>query len=667
MKPTISIITQYAWSSTFLVKQLEHIFGELFTITCHASDTVPIHPLYNADLILLHEPSALIEMQPYIRCKAPLLLMRRTISADACEKLKTIPPGTKTAVVNINSYMAHETMTNIYQLGINTLELLPWAPDMKTSFPDVSWVITHRKYDFLPSLDVPMTIIGSRIITADVIMDILSYFNMDMKTIDCVFSNYLPMVPNFLKGVQTLLENNKFLSLQWRLLYDKLEHAVAVLSEDQRITSYNTHFSKLIPPPSRQPLHLEDLCEAVPEISILKAPGEIHEQVVQLNNHTYIVNTRFLDPDTPRLGKVVFMEKYNHIAAAHHRVHKQLTGDGLIGKYDFQDIIGTSKSLLTAKKLATKFAKSQLPVLLYGESGTGKELFASAIHNTSTRQNGPFVAVNCAGVPDTLIESEFFGYEGAAFTGAKKTGAMGLFEKAHNGTLFLDEISELPYPLQGKLLRAIQEKEIRRVGSTQMISVDVRVIAASNRNLKDMTENGTFRTDLFFRLNVLSLTLPPLRKRKNDIQLLCQHFMAPHNLEATSDFYKFASAYTWPGNVRELQNIIEYLSVIDDTALSVESLPDYIERPAFMRPLDDTEIKMAILRTLSTRQKSGHSTGRRSLTEHLNKTTCTISEAEVRKHLKNLSEMGYILLQQGRRGTVLTSKGDAYLTTYCSK
>ncbi|MEK7774679.1 MAG: sigma-54 dependent transcriptional regulator [Candidatus Zixiibacteriota bacterium] len=229
----------------------------------------------------------------------------------------------------------------------------------------------------------------------------------------------------------------------------------------------------------------------------------------------------------------------------------------------YQNIIGKSRIMKEVFELIESVANARSTVMITGPSGTGKEMVARAIHQSSSRRNGPFIKLNCAALPETLVEAELFGYEKGAFTDAKKTNR-GRFELADNGTLLLDEISEMPLNLQSKLLRVIQEREFERIGSSQTISVDVRLIATSNRNLKEFIAAGRFREDLFFRLNVIPIHLPSLEERKEDIPLLVEHFIAKYNKENSKkvagveeEVMSLFMGYHWPGNIRELENLIE--------------------------------------------------------------------------------------------------------------
>ena len=249
-------------------------------------------------------------------------------------------------------------------------------------------------------------------------------------------------------------------------------------------------------------------------------------------------------------------------------------------KYSFDEIMGNSEAMNNTKELAIRIANSNSTVLLTGESGTGKELFAQAIHGMSRRKNNPFIAVNCAAIPGELFESELFGYEPGAFSGAKKEGKPGKIELAMNGTLFLDEISELPYEAQGKLLRVLQEKEIERVGGTASKHIDIRIIAATNRDLGQLVEEGKFRQDLYYRLFVFDLTIPSLRERIGDILPLAYYFIDYFNVKfdvevkhIDAKLQDWMLNYDWPGNVRELKAVIERgMNIVDGNTLSMNDL-----------------------------------------------------------------------------------------------
>lgn len=250
----------------------------------------------------------------------------------------------------------------------------------------------------------------------------------------------------------------------------------------------------------------------------------------------------------------------------------------------FDFIIGRSSSLQDAINMASKAAKTSATVVIRGESGTGKELVAKAIHQASKRNKGPFIKVNCASIPENLLESELFGYEKGAFTGAIKR-KIGKFELANNGTLFLDEIAEINYNLQAKLLRAIQEREIERIGGNETVKIDIRIITATHRNLEQMIVDNEFREDLYYRLNVIPIMLPPLRNRKGDIPLLVEHFIQKicdiEEIEIktiSNEALRYLQEYTWPGNIREIENIImRAITLSDEDQIEIDVLPNFIK------------------------------------------------------------------------------------------
>jgi transcriptional regulator with PAS, ATPase and Fis domain len=273
-------------------------------------------------------------------------------------------------------------------------------------------------------------------------------------------------------------------------------------------------------------------------------------------------------------------------------------------KYTFSQVVGSSPAMLEVKRQARRAAQLDTTVLLQGETGTGKELLAHAMHAASGRAKGPFVAVNMAAVPDTLLEAEFFGVAPGAYTGAERKGRDGKFKIASGGTLFLDEVGETPRHLQAKLLRALQDQEVEPVGSNKITKVDVRVIAATSRNLKALVDQGTFRADLYYRLNVLPITLPPLRDRRGDVEPLCEVLLEQiafrlgmPQREITSGALAVLQAYDWPGNVRELANILERACTLGDRAKLTDE--DFTGLVAATAPAADGPAPAALVRRLA--------------------------------------------------------------------
>ena len=297
-------------------------------------------------------------------------------------------------------------------------------------------------------------------------------------------------------------------------------------------------------------------------------------------------------------------------------------------KYTVDDIIGDCSIMQDLKDSVRKVAKTNSNVLIMGESGTGKELFAHSIHAGSMRRKAPFVCVNCGSIPEQLIESELFGYEEGAFTGARKGGKIGLFPAAHGGTIFLDEIGEMPLPMQVRLLRVLQDREIQRVGSNVREKVNVRVVAATNRNLYQMVKKGEFRSDLYYRLNVVTLHLPLLRERKEDLPLLIQMILSKISkkeslgaIEISREAMDHLLRYDWPGNVRELENVLERAINFTDAGekIKAKNLPERITGSMVSQTvmplkelMENTEkdaIKDALLRCRNCKAKAANELG----------------------------------------------------------
>jgi len=292
------------------------------------------------------------------------------------------------------------------------------------------------------------------------------------------------------------------------------------------------------------------------------------------------------------LGHIISIDEVTNLQETEMKIRKKINEKSLKANYNFQQIIGVSPAIKETIKEANQFAKTESTILIQGESGTGKELIAQSIHNASNRRNQSFVAINCAALPENLLNSELFGYEEGSFTGAKKGGKPGLFELAHCGTIFLDEISELPIHLQSRLLRVIQEKEVMRIGGDKVIPVDVRIIAATNRDLLESVYENQFREDLYYRINVLQVTVPPLRERMEDIPVLLDYFLIDepflsnlyHGIHS-KEFIGLLHSYDWPGNVREFENIMErFKAFCYGEKLSQKTLLSLMEKALYPTP-----------------------------------------------------------------------------------
>ena len=318
----------------------------------------------------------------------------------------------------------------------------------------------------------------------------------------------------------------------------------------------------------------ENINKIFPEFNfskITKIGQKIEGKIWTVGDLKIVANIIPIKINNEIVRTVVTFQKVTQVQKIEQKIREKLYLKGNVAENTFSDIIGQSQIFRNLKEEAKNYAQIDSPVLLYGETGTGKELFAQAIHNYSPRRNKSFVAFNCAALPESLLESELFGYVGGAFTGAKKEGKMGLFEQAHEGTIFLDEIGEISQNIQARLLRVLQEHKVRRLGDDKVIPVDVRIIASTNKKLIQLLKENKFRDDLYYRINVLNLEIPPLRERKEDISLLVNFFIKKYGYKfkkivegISEEGMQMLGNYDWPGNIRQLENIIERLVVRTD-------------------------------------------------------------------------------------------------------
>ncbi|WLD93082.1 sigma 54-interacting transcriptional regulator [Alkalihalobacillus sp. AL-G] len=333
-----------------------------------------------------------------------------------------------------------------------------------------------------------------------------------------------------------------------------------------------------------------------PFLQKLYGDGEtVEKKIVSLGSQRLVVNRIKLAESEESF--VITFQEVNKLVQLDGQLRRKLHNKRFFAKHTFNDIIHESAVMQKTITIAKQFSRSGSSIFINGESGTGKELFAQSIHNESLRKEGPFVAVNCAALPRDLLESELFGYEEGAFTGAKKGGKPGLFEMAHQGTLFLDEIGELSLDLQSRLLRVLQEKEVMRIGGEKIIPVNVRIISASNKRLKHLVAENEFREDLYYRLNILQIKLPPLRERKEDLFLLIKHILGKNNIpfESLDSHLLFEMmTYNWPGNIRELENVLERVIVMKP--LIPDDIRDVVfdDQHYYRRPSTSSKIEISI-------------------------------------------------------------------------
>lgn len=367
------------------------------------------------------------------------------------------------------------------------------------------------------------------------------------------------------KSVAMSARDQKAATRRYRAIIDAASDGIVAVDESGRITTVNAAASGLLKgdPEALIGRPITQLIPQCPITQVMLTKHPIHDRLTSIAEDRYVFNYHPVLLEGAVIGAVAAFRDIGHVMRAENVVRRSLS-KGLVAKYALSDLVHASPSMRDVVNIGRQYAGTDSTILVMGETGTGKEIFVHGMHGLSGRAGQPFVAVNCAALPDQLLESELFGYEEGAFTGSKKGGKPGRFEIAHQGTIFLDEIDSTPEAVQIRLLRVLQEREVMRVGGDRKIPVDVRIIAAASRDLSIAVQEGKFRADLFFRLNVLRLQIPPLRHRLEDIPLLLDYFIRlfseRHGLEpiALPDTYQERlTTYAWPGNVRQLRNFAE--------------------------------------------------------------------------------------------------------------
>lgn len=495
----------------------------------------------------------------------------------------------------------------------------------------------------------------------------------------------------FLVGTRTIISANigKILSLpRDQAVLLAADSKISALDSVKLLQDMGFDFLKLIPYYPGSPI-------PDTKIKIAITPGD-HDQIPYGIESVYNIGTRHFDLATmvKILAHYGILEEKVHACEAKFTrtlfdfaaqisnvadetskvlktVRKELAGSGYFAKYHFDDIIGQSEALLHTKSIAQKIAKTNLTMLIEGEDGTGKELFASAIHNASDRCSQPFVAINCSALPDQLIESELFGYEEGAFTGARKGGKIGLFQQASGGTIFLDEIGDISLKMQAKLLRVLEQREIMKVGGDRIIPIDVRIIAATNKNLVQMIEEKTFRKDLYYRLREGFIYVPPLCERKQDIPLLIENWekkrfhsskaIAPEVIDKLLDHH-------WPGNARELLNVMKYaFAVCEGDTITLDDLPFVPQETTQAKPASPAaeknfdEPSKLILAAVHDLNLQNEIAGRARIGAYLAAKGITLSEYKIRKIIADLTEKKLLLTTDGKYGLIVSEAGLAAL------
>ena len=633
----------------FIKNNLEDIFGEHIVFTnCYLNDLADGQKLH-ADAFLAIDEYIYQQASAYIRDFNKIIKITRSPEREALKKISKIPAGTDVLIVNDSYNSSLDTLNSFYEVGISHINMIAFDESLAHTgiYSHLNIAITPAEPQLVPSHIKEIIDIGYRQVSFETMFKLMKLLDLDISIIN----------RNLFRYMQSLVESNSAFHDNYvygHLKSEMLSHivnsskiAMLLIDKYNQIVYANSKALQIFQADDKNDIQLERFIEP----AILTAADTPQDPLI-IDGGSYYYSKYPLTLMDEVTGYYITLQDEAEVSIAN-KLNRQ---KGHIAKYHFKDIIHESPGMKHVIKTAKQIALTDHTVLIRGESGTGKELIAQSLHNASYRNKFPFVAINCAALPDNLLESELFGYEGGAFTGAQAKGKIGLFEQANHGTIFLDEIGDISPKLQSRLLRTIQERQVMRVGSDRLIDVDIRLITATNRDLEAAVREGSFRSDLFYRLNVLPIVIPPLRKRKEDILPLLQHFLGTTFKNIPPAQLRQLTDYNWPGNIRELENIATYYQTLS-------ALPPQIteQNSTTTVRLSSVSINLAILKEIRDHTQLSHGIGRVALIQSLSQRNIKISDFRLRSELAALQEKGYIEVGKGRLGTKITETGLDFL------
>ncbi len=663
----IAVISKGIETSRNTQKQLKQLLGEEYPVDAYCID-VGFQDDMKDKLVLITSPSIKDFILGKLHPEVKYIIARRSINYHKLYKLLAIPAGTDVLLVNDVEKTCTDTINQLNDLGIDHIKYYPYYLGIE-NHKCLEVAVTPGESHLAPDCVKQIIDIGTRMLDITTLVEILITIGyLDEKGVH-IASQYVKNIVDLSKRYNEAAKQANHMKSMFEAIVENVSDGIIYYDINGEISIVNEVFAAQLGF-DKEYIKGKNVFNILPEFKAWK-DEDITKDIYKIHGKNHVVANIPIKRDNSIVGYMLSIQDVTEILEIEHELRRKLRKQEHKSSYKFKDILGNSREIAKTIELAKKLATSSSTILIQGESGTGKEFFAQAIHNYSKWKDGPFVPVNFAALPMNLLESELFGYEEGAFTGAKKGGKQGLFEEAHGGTIFLDEIGDSPLELQARLLRVLQEREVRRVGGTKRIPIDVRVIAATNLDLKQLVDEGRFRQDLFFRINVLTLYLPPLRERKGDILLLLMVYLRRLSNNAYTDINSFFSGdtlsflleYEWSGNIRELVNIVEYLVNVKekDHLIQMEDLPAYVTKE--MRNKNeavlagDSDEITWILRKVA---ENGH-IGRRALALMAIKEGRQLKEARIRKLLEEMQTNKLIQIGKGAAGTSITTKGKALL------
>lgn len=669
----VVVVAKEEKTAQSIVAQLERLLGEYITFIPFSLKGW-LHTEKKAELVIVSTHILAYHTAQRARKETDIIILRRTLLNKSWKKILDIPLWKQIMLVNDERDSAAETISLLYELGARHIELIPFYPGLD-EIPQLDTAITPGEVQLVPPHVKKIIDIGDRVVDLSTLVDLLTRFNLfNQKTMSTVVEYAQSIIPRS-QGLQAAMRGLMNLKDLFKESLNRVEDGIITYDENGHITVFNQAAEDIFSCNATQIMGQEIHSFLKKKGLALSLPKEdIKERLVTIGQQDIILSRESIESSREYAGGVLTLQIATKVKELERRLRRQIKAKGHQAQYSFSHLIYKSKTMERTLEIAKKIADNDLNILIQGETGTGKEIFAQAIHNASPRKNDPFVAINCSALPDTLLESELFGFEEGAFTGARKGGKPGLFEQAHQGTIFLDEIGDISSNLQVRLLRVVQQKEILKIGGTYVLPIDVRILAATNCDLSEMAKNGQFRADLYHRLNVLHLRVPSLRERREDIPLLIQHFLKERDYrgELTPEITDILQDYHWPGNVRELENTISYLMVMGSDAIQPDDIPSLSnhkqEKETSKHPLHPEnstkpwecfhgDRDLFLLELIYQARSRGETVGRRSLARLVERRGFSLSETRAQRHMKRLEKKGLLSIRRGRAGCHLTEKG----------
>ena len=680
MKKNVAVISLDAYAGQFYAQQVQKLFSDRIAVCSYSVRDGSVEHMprkYDLYMVTTDAFDSLGDMHRYVPIDGEMMEIHVTLRWDVVHRLQALPAGKKVLFVNLSDKMCREAVTRLNQLGVNQLDFdlyHPGAPE-----PDMSqydFVITPQETRYVPAGAREIIDIGQRVCDSSTMIEAALRLGFEELLETPEFEQYQRDVAANTYSFDRVFARGLRLESQFEILMEILDEGIVGVNERGEVFASNHKLEEITGIPGARALQhpASEVYPFVPFARCLAERAPQPAQVVSANGVNMNVAVAPVLRGGACIGAFATVQRFSDAENRQNELRSQLLHKGYRAKYTFDDVVGQSPAIRRCITILKKMSLTQLPVLLIGETGTGKELFAHAVHNASPRANGPFVAINCAAMPENLLESELFGYEEGAFTGARKGGKPGLFEFAHKGTLFLDEVEGMSTALQCKLLRVLQERELMRVGGNRIVSVDVRIVAATNENLDKMVEEGTFRRDLYYRLNTLPVLIPPLREREGDLLLLIDHFRKGIGASFTlsPELERLLLTHQWRGNIRELRNVVEYFSYTGSPVVGPEELPPTFHYlPAGLPEAGGAgaqpprladcpqEDERFVLSRLYQADREGRSLGRDAILAAAKAAGLPCSQQEVRRILSALDQAGLARVSRGRGGTRLTPAGRA--------